>query len=99
MLDTPDAAAAYERCVKSLSIGSPMGLSVGFLAEDGAYEKNANGGHTFRECKLIEVTLTPVPCNELCGVQAVKRVNLAAIAARKAWVLCQTRIMMGECRC
>ena len=70
ILRTTKASECYELCAKSLESHNPIGLSVEFYPLQ--YEPNSFGGYDIFEAKLLQVTLTTVPCNELSGVYAVK---------------------------
>jgi HK97 family phage prohead protease len=70
MFASEKAIAAIDYCKKALDLQSPSGLSVEFVPI--LAEKNVYGGMTFKEVKLIQVTLTPTPCNELACVTTVK---------------------------
>jgi HK97 family phage prohead protease len=72
MLRSDLAAKAIDMCKTSLDLQKPVGLSVEFYPEK--YDPNEFGGYDIHEAKLIQVTLTTTPCNELSGVYAVKTV-------------------------
>lgn len=82
LVDTDQAKQCWELSAKSIETMTPMGLSVEFFPIK--YEPNAFGGFTFAECKLIQVTLTPTPCNELSAVYVAKSPHPAA-AVRRDW--------------
>jgi len=64
------AVEMAKMCKESLEMQKPVGLSVEFYPVK--YEPNEFGGYDIQEAKLIQVTLTTAPCNELSGVYAVK---------------------------
>jgi HK97 family phage prohead protease len=70
LLKSDLAIEMAKMCKDSLDLQKPVGLSVEFYPVK--YEPNEFGGYDIQEAKLIQVTLTTAPCNELSGVYAVK---------------------------
>jgi HK97 family phage prohead protease len=64
LIDTPLTHKVIPIIESSLKSGYPLGLSVEFSPV--IHAKNEFGGMTFSEVKLIQITVTPLPCNELC---------------------------------
>jgi HK97 family phage prohead protease len=74
------AVKAKKLAQDALDNYTPIGLSVEFVPIQ--FEPNEFGGLTYKEVKLIQVTLTPTPCNELACVTSIKG---ARPATAKRW--------------
>lgn len=57
------------------------GVSIGFNAVEGKYERLKNGGIKFLESEILELSLVPIPANSLATIEQVKSLDKDMLTA------------------
>jgi HK97 family phage major capsid protein len=57
------------------------GVSIGFRAIEGAYERLKDGGIRFLRTEILELSLVPVPMQALATIESIKSFDQASLAA------------------
>lgn len=77
--EIPEARAAYVRMKRRQELGRPMGMSIGYQT---IIDTMRDGVRVLKEVRLFEVSLTPIPANELAGVTSVKAADIFDIISQ-----------------